>query len=159
MPKLMMNKAGESDSPIVPTKQANEARKLVEEFVEERGLTKGNAIQQNTYRTQGRNSTVPNELGRIRQIAKRSKDIKFTALFHHINQSRLRAAFFNIKKNAAPGIDGKIWRDYETNLEVNIKVLHQKVQQGGYHAKPSRRVYIPKSNGKKKGFRHSCTRR
>lgn len=150
MPKLMMNKAGESDSPIVPTKQANEARKLAEEFVEERGLTKGNAIQQNTYRTQGRNSTVPNELGRIRQIAKRSKDIKFTALFHHINQLRLRAAFFNIKKNAAPGIDGKIWRDYETNLEVNIKVLHQKVQQGGYHAKPSRRVYIPKPNGKQR---------
>jgi RNA-directed DNA polymerase len=120
----------------------------MEETMEERGLTKGNVNQQNTHRTLGRNNAVSSELERIRCAAKQNKDIKFTALMHHITIERLRNAFLAIKRNAAPGVDGKTWTSYELGLEENLKNLHQKAQNGGYRAKPSRRVYIPKADGR-----------
>jgi len=118
------------------------------EIVEGRELTKGNAIQLNTHRTQGRNNAVSNELERIRRAAKQNKGIKFTALMHHITIDRLRNAFLAVKRNAAPGVDGETWASYELCLEENLKNLHQKVQNGGYRAKPSRRVYILKADGR-----------
>jgi RNA-directed DNA polymerase len=144
----MMNEDGKSDSVIVPTKRSNDVAQTTKEIVEGRTLTKGNVSQQNTHRTQGRNNAVPNKLERIRQIAKKDKSAKFTALFHHITIDTLKAAFYDLKKKAAPGVDGITWESYEKNLEVNLKNLHQKTHNGGYQAKPSRRVYIPKADGK-----------
>lgn len=116
--------------------------------MEKRGLTKGNVFQQNTHRTLCRKSEVPNELECIRSAARRAKEIKFTALLHHITVDRLRDEFSKIKKRAAPGVDGVTWERYEEKLEENLKDLHQRTQNGVYKAKPSRRVYIPKENGK-----------
>ena len=116
--------------------------------MEGRRLAKGNTIQSNTHRTQGRDKAVSTGLDRIRCAAKRDKNLKFTALMHHVSINRLRDAFEKIKKNAAPGIDGETWATYEKKLEENLKRLYQKTQSGGYQPKPSRRVYIPKADGR-----------
>ncbi|MBP6952721.1 MAG: group II intron reverse transcriptase/maturase, partial [Alphaproteobacteria bacterium] len=147
-PKPTMHENGKSDNPIVPMKQLNKGATTPEEIVEGRGLTKGNANQQNMHRTQGRKNAMSNELERIRFVARQNKDVKFTALSHHITIERLREAFLNTKKKVAPGIDGETWKTYAENLEENLKNLHKKVHNGGYKAKPARRVYIPKSGGK-----------
>lgn len=144
----MMNEDRKSDNAIVPMKKSNNAAQTAKEIVEGRVLTKGNASQQNMYRTQCRNYAVPNALERIRQVAKKDKSAKFTALLHHITIDRLAAAFFDIKKNAAAGVDGLTWKTYGGNLEENLKSLHQRAHNGSYRAKPSRRVYIPKADGK-----------
>jgi len=148
MLKLMMNDDGKSDSSVVPTKQSNNVVQPTKEIVEGRELTKGNASQQNTHRTQCRNNAMSNELERIRHVAKKDKKAKFTALLHHITIDKLTAAFFALKKNAASGVDGLTWKEYEEDLEENLKSLHQRAQNGSYRAKPSRRVYIPKTDGK-----------
>ena len=87
---------------------------------------------------------------RIRQVAKESEKEKFTTLFHHINSDRLEGAFYELKADAAPGVDRLTWKDYEANLESNIEDLHDRVQRGAYRALPSRRVYIPKPDGRQR---------
>lgn len=140
----------ESDSPVVPTKSSNKAVKTVAEKMEERGLTKGNSSEQNICRTQGRES-MKSALKRVRQAAKRDKELKFTALFHHIyNMDTLREAYYGIKRNASVGIDDKTWREYGNNLEENLKKLSEKLKRGAYQAKPVLRVYIPKVDGSKR---------
>jgi len=146
----MMNEHGKSDSPVVPAKPANKTGQSVAELVEERGLTKGNAVQQNTPRTQSRNREVSSELDRVREIAKRERNVKFTALLHHVTIERLRNCFFDIKKNASPGVDGVTWHQYEQDLESNLERLHSKLHRGAYRAKPCRRTYIPKGDGRKR---------
>ena len=89
-------------------------------------------------------------LGRIRQAAKQRKKEKFTALLHHISVGLLRLAFFEIKKDAAPGADGLTWQDYEADLDRNIDYLHDRVHRGAYRAQPSRRLYIPKPDGRQR---------
>lgn len=116
--------------------------------MEGRRLAKGNMIQPNTLRTQGRDKAVSTGLDRIRCVARKDKNQKFTALMHHVTPERLRNAFDKIKKNAAPGIDGETWSTYEVKLKENLQRLHHKTQSGGYQPKPSRRVYIPKADGK-----------
>src|SRR6202008_2018099 len=101
-----------------------------------------------TRRAQDRES-VSQALGRIRQAAKQRKKEKLTTLFHHISVELLRLAFFAIKKDAAPGVDGLTWQDYEADLDRNIEDLHDRVQRGAYRALPSRRQYIPKPDGPK----------
>jgi RNA-directed DNA polymerase len=93
---------------------------------------------------------VSQALGRIRQAAKQRKKEKFTTLFHHISVELLRLAFFAIKKDAAPGLDGLTWQDYEADLDRNIEGLHDRVQRGAYRALPSRRQYIPKPDGRQR---------
>ena len=137
MPKPTMNENGKSDNSIVSMKQLNEVVQITEEIVERRELTKENVGQQNAYRTQCRNNAMPNELERIRRVAKRKKDVKFTALLHHITINRLREAFFSLKRGAAPGIDGETWVTYEIKLEENLEDLHQRTHNGSYKAKPS----------------------
>jgi retron-type reverse transcriptase len=117
--------------------------------VEQRAGTKGNADQQSTRRAQDRES-VSQALGRIRQAAKQRKKEKFTTLFHHISVELLRLSFFEIKKDAAPGVDGLMWQDYEAGLDRNIEDLHDRVQRGAYRALPSRRQYIPKPDGRQR---------
>jgi RNA-directed DNA polymerase len=93
------------------------------EAVEGRGLAKENTEQQNTSRTQCRNNDVPSALDRVRQAARRSRGERFSALFHHITLDRLEAAFFAIKKNAAAGVDGVTWEQYEQDLGENLRGL------------------------------------
>jgi len=149
---LVMNGCRQSDSPILPTKLPNKVldTNRTAEAVEGRGLTKGKAEQQNTSRTQGRTNDVPKALDRIRQAAIRNKDEQFTALLHHITVGRLYTAFLRIKKNAAAGVDGVTWHWYEEDLESNLRDLNARIQRGAYRAKPSRRVYIPKPDGRQR---------
>jgi group II intron reverse transcriptase/maturase len=87
---------------------------------------------------------------RIRKVASERKTEKFTALFHHINTELLEEAFYELAQNAAPGVDRLIWKDYEADLQDNIEDLLDRVQRGVYRALPSRRVYIPKPDGRQR---------
>ncbi|MFU8855255.1 group II intron reverse transcriptase/maturase, partial [Micromonospora sp. SL1-18] len=84
----------------------------------------------------------------MREVARRDKDARFTALLHHVSLGRLRAAYWAIRPQAAPGVDGVTWTDYGQGLETNLQDLHVRVQSGRYRAKPSRRAYIPKADGR-----------
>ncbi|MGH3281913.1 MAG: group II intron reverse transcriptase/maturase [Trebonia sp.] len=138
-----------SDSAIVARKPANEVGQLTTEQVERRAGTEGNADQQSTRRAQDR-ASVSQALGRIRQVAKERRKEKFTALLHHVNIALLRIAFYALKRDAAPGVDGLAWRTYEADLDRRIEDLHERVQRGAYRAQPSRRRYIPKPDGRRR---------
>jgi RNA-directed DNA polymerase len=145
----MMHGGEKSDFAIVAVKPTNKAERSAAELVERRAGTKGNADQQSTRRTQSRES-VSHALERIRKVARERKKEKFTALFHHISIDLLEDAFFALKENAAPGVDRLTWRDYEADLERNLTDLHHRVHRGAYRAMPSRRVYIPKADGRQR---------
>ena len=145
----MMHGRGKSDTAIVAVKPANKAEQSAAEPGERRAGTKGNADQQRTGRTQ-RRETVSQALARIRQTARQRKKERFTALFHHINRELLREAFFALKREAAPGVDGLTWQGYAAKLESNLEDLHARVHRGAYRALPSRRQYIPKPDGRQR---------
>ena len=145
----MMHGPGESDSAIVAGKPTNKAERSAAEPVEPRAETKGNASQQSTGRTQSR-GTVSQALERIRQRARQRKKERFTSLLHHISIDLLEQAFFELKEDAAPGVDGLTWRTYEADLDRNLTDLHERVHRGAYRALPSRRVYIPKLDGRQR---------
>lgn len=148
----MTDEQRKSDSNKVPTKSPNNVGpKATAEGMEGKALTKGKVIQQNTQRTQQAEHCVPSELDRIRKLAKLEKGTKFNNLMHHIyNVDRLRKCFFEMKKSAAAGIDKVTWKDYEENLESNLKLLSQSLKTGGYKAQAVRRVFIDKADGKKR---------
>src|ERR1700691_892094 len=148
-PEPMMHERGKSDTAVGAKNPANKAERSAAELVEQRAVTKGNADQQSTRRAQERES-VSQALGRIRQAAKQKKKETFTTLFHHISVELLRLWFFEIKKDAAPGADGLTWQDYEAGLDRNIEDLHDRVHRGAYRAQPSRRLYIPKPDGRQR---------
>jgi RNA-directed DNA polymerase len=139
---------GASSDPTA-VKPTNKAERSAAEPVEPRAGTKGNAGQQSTCRAQSRKN-VSQALERIRQAAKARKKEKFTSLLHHISIELLDDAFSELKENAAPGIDGLTWREYELNLERNLEELHARIHRGAYRALPSRRVYIPKPDGRQR---------
>ena len=145
----MMHGGGKSDSVIVAVKPTNNAERSAAEPVEPRTGTKGNAGQQSTRRAQSRVS-VSQALGRIRQAARERKKEKFTTLLRHISTDLLEQAFFELKEDAAPGVDGLTWKDYEQNLEHSVEDLHARIHRGAYRALPSRRVYIPKPDGRQR---------
>ena len=145
----MMHGGGKSDEAIVAVKPANEAEASAEESVERRAEAKGNAVQSSTGRMQSR-GTVSQGLERIRQTAREKKKERFTALLHHISVDLLRKVFGELKRNAAPGVDGLTCQDYEADLERKLEDLHSRVHRGAYRALPSRRVYIPKADGKQR---------
>src|SRR5258706_9320007 len=145
----MMHRRGKSDSAIVAGKPTNKAVSTAAEPVERRVEAKGNASQQSTRRTQSRVS-VSQALERIRRVARERKKEKFTSLLHHISIDLLDEAFFELKEEAAPGVDGLTWTEYERNLDRNIEDLHARVHRGAYRALPSRRVYIPKPDGRQR---------
>jgi RNA-directed DNA polymerase len=130
-------------------KPANKAVPTAAELVERRAGTKGNAGQQSTLRAQDR-AGVSQALDRIRQAARHNRKERFTALLHHINPEMLRLAFDALKKDAAPGVDGVTWSDYEVDLERKLEELHDRVHRGAYRPQPSRRVYIPKADGRQR---------
>ena len=145
----MMHGREKSDPAIVVTKPTNKAGQLAAELVERRAGTKGNVSQQSTRRAQDRIS-VSQALERVRKAARQRKKERFTTLFHHLNPAMLRTAFFALKRDAASGVDGLKWQDYEADLDRRIEDLHARVHGGGYRALPSRRRYIPKSDGKQR---------
>ena len=145
----MMHGHEKSDPAIVAGKPTNKAEQPAAESVEPRAGAEGNASQQSTGRAQNR-VTVSQALERIRQAARQRKKEKFTALFHHVSIDLLEEAFFELKEDAAPGVDGLSWADYEQDLERNLEDLHARVHRGAYRALPSRRVYIPKPDGRQR---------
>lgn len=143
----MMHGRGKSDRPVVPEKPSNNAGPAAAEGVEGRGLAKGNGVWQNTSRTQSRNEGVSHALDRVRQVARRDKSERFTALLHHVTLESRRVAFLSLRRDAAPGIDGETWQHYVEGVEDKLRDLHERVQRGAYRAKASRRVLIPKPDG------------
>src|SRR5713226_6875707 len=153
----MMNGRRKSDRPVVATKPANKVGSSTKdvavpmaERVERRGLAKGKPPRQNTNRALDR-EVVQSALGRIRQAAVKDRKVKFTSLMHHIyNLSTLREAYYALKRDAAPGVDGETWRQYGEQLESNLTDLSARLRRGAYRAKPVRRVFITKEDGRQR---------
>jgi group II intron reverse transcriptase/maturase len=154
----MMHEREKSDPAIGAGKPTNKAEASAHaehgvsdaaEPVEQRAGAKGNANEQSTHRTQGR-ERVSQALDRVRKAARLKKDEKFTALLHHVNLDLLREAFFALKRDAAPGVDGVTWRTYEADLDLKLTDLASRVHRGAYRALPSRRSYIPKADGRER---------
>src|SRR6266545_4150967 len=138
---------GQSDGRVVPANLPNKAASAVAEVGEERRPAEGNTGGK-TRSGRSAGVDVTSALGRVRQVARRDKKARFTALLHHVSLGRLRAAYWAISPQAAPGIDGMTWTEYGQDLEVHLEGLHARVQSGRYRAKPSRRAYIPKADGR-----------
>ena len=118
-----MNDHGKSDRLIVPKKSSNNAGSPVAEEMEGRSLAKGNTDQQNTPRTQSRLARVPSALDRVRQLARKDRKVRVTALLHHVNLDRLRDAFMALRRNAAPGVDGETWEHYAEEKTADLADL------------------------------------
>lgn len=147
-----MNDSGKSDKPIVPQKGVNNAQgtPCAAERVEGRGLAKGNPGEQTRFWMQGQ-TDLHQALDRIRAVARRDKDERFTALWHHVyNVPRLRQSYRALKRDAAPGVDAVTWQAYGENLEENLKDLSARLQRGSYKARPVKRIYIPKPDGRER---------
>jgi group II intron reverse transcriptase/maturase len=119
------------------------------EVVEERGLAKGNT-DSTTRPGLSAGPDVSSALDRVREAAQKDKDARFTALLHHVDFNRLWAAYWAIRPQAAPGVDGVTWQDYGQDLEGNLEGLLARVHSGAYRASPSRRVYIAKADGRQR---------
>src|ERR1700730_922791 len=115
----MMHGRGKSDSAIGAGKPTNNAERSAAEPGEPRAETEGNAHQQSTHWTQSQ-ASVTQALARVRKVAKEKRKERFTALFHHLSVDLLEEAFFELKEDAAPGVDRLTWKDYETGLEPNL---------------------------------------
>ena len=145
----MMKGQEKSESPIVAGKPTNKPASAGAELVEPRGEAKGNAQRLRMRRTQCR-ERVYQRLERVRQAARHKKKERFTALMHHIDVDLLFTAYYWLKRNAAVGVDGLKWADYEENLDANLADLHKRVHTNTYRAQPSRRQYIPKPDGRQR---------
>jgi RNA-directed DNA polymerase len=146
----MMNGHGKSDRPAVPMKFPNKVEQSAAEGMEGKGLAEGNLRQQNAPRTRSREG-AHSALERVRQAGRKDRELKFTALLHHVyDVEALRAAYLALKREAAPGVDGETWRHYGERLENNLQDLSDRLKRGAYRAKPVRRVYIPKADGRQR---------
>lgn len=146
----MRNAGGKSDRSEVPEKSPNNADGTAAEAMEGRGRTKGNSQERNVLRTQSR-AGAPRALERVRQVAREDKKQRFTALLHHAYDiERLRWAFFALKRDAAAGVDGETWRHYRERLEEHLQELSERLRRGAYRARPVRRVFIPKADGRQR---------
>jgi RNA-directed DNA polymerase len=154
-----MDDRGKSDRLIVPKKRSNklDAEASQPESVEGRGRAKGNSGQQNTHRTQGREAAGCNRPGhrlssaldRVRQVAVKDRKVRFTALWHHVyNEEHLYEAYRALKRQASPGVDGETWQSYGKDLVSNLQDLSGRLKRGAYRAKPVRRAYIKKPDGR-----------
>jgi RNA-directed DNA polymerase len=143
----VMDDRGKSDGPVVPAKPVNNAQGGAAESVEGRGPAEGNAAGETRSGLSAGTSAL-SDLDRVRQAAQKDKDARLTALLHHVDVDRLRAAYWAIRPKAAPGVDGVTWGDYGADLEANLDDLHERVHAGRYRARPSRRVFIAKADGR-----------
>ena len=138
-----------SDRPVVPVSPPNKAGSPAAEAGEGSGLGKENAVSK-THPGHRADLSAQSALDRVRRVAKQDREARFTALLHHVDVDRLRAAYWALNPKAATGVDGVTWRAYGEDLEVNLRDLHARVHRGGYGARPSRRVYIPKADGRQR---------
>jgi group II intron reverse transcriptase/maturase len=146
-----MYATGKSDGVVVPTTRANHgAAEAPTESVEERAPAKRNADQAALHRTQCRNFRRSRGLAGVREAARKDGRLKFTALLHHVTPQLLTESFYQLKREAAAGVDGVTWHEYEQKLEERIDALHGRVHRGAYRAQPSRRVWIPKPDGRQR---------
>jgi len=144
-----MHAGGESDEQVVPAKRSNNEEQSLTEGVEGSCSTKGNTEEEHTRRTQGREH-VSQGLGGVREAARRDKKQKFTALLHHVTIGLLRDSYYALKRQAAPGVDGVTWQQYGEGVEERLQDLHDRIHRGAYRARPSRRTYIPKADGRQR---------
>jgi RNA-directed DNA polymerase len=148
-PKSNMYVVGESDGRVIPAKCPNKGEQAPAEGMEGRRPTKENIGQATPPRTQSRTSGL-SDLHGVREVARREKRTRFTALLHHVTTELLRNSFYALKREAAPGVDGLTWREYETGLNEKLADLHRRVHCGTYRAQPSKRAYIPKADGRQR---------
>jgi RNA-directed DNA polymerase len=146
--KANMHAPEESDCAVIPMNQPNKEEPSAE-VGEGRARAKENIVRSNTSPTQS-GERVSQGLSGVRQAAKGRRQEQFTALLHHLTVGLLRDSFYALKRQAAPGVDGVTWKEYETGLEDRIVDLHSRVHCGAYQAQPSRRVYIPKADGRQR---------
>ncbi len=146
-----MNAKRKSDESVVLATPANNgAAEAPAESAEERDSAERNAEQAALHRTPSRVKRKSRGLHGVREAARKDGTLKFTALLHHVNEDCLTEAFFNLKKTAAVGVDGVTWHEYERNLEANIESLHDRIHRGAYRAKPSRRAWMLKPDGRQR---------
>lgn len=149
----MTHEHGKSDRPVVPKKLSNNAGASAgpaAERVEGRRRTKENPNEQNRSRAQIRQG-LQSALERVRRAAARDKGLQRTTLWHHVyDVDRLREACLGLKRQAAPGVDGVTWQRYGEHLEDKLTDLSSRLKRGAYRAKPVRRVYIPKPDGRQR---------
>ncbi len=125
-----MNERGKSDGPVVPAKPLNKPAVVAgAEVVEGRGPAEGNTASK-TRPGRSAGLDVSSDLDRVRQVARKDKDVRFTALLHHVTVDRLREAYRAIRPDAAAGVDGVTWHGYEQDLEANLQDLHARVHSG-----------------------------
>jgi len=144
-----MHALEESHDAIVPRKLPNNEARASAEVVEGRASIKENTVESSTRPTQS-GERVSQGLGGVRRVARERKQERFTALLHHLTVDLLRDSYYALKRNAAPGVDGVRWREYEDGLEDRLSDLQGRVHRGAYRAQPSRRVYIPKADGRER---------
>ena len=146
-----MNATGKSDGPIVPLSPANnDGTEPSAESAEGRESARRNTDPSNLDRTPSRNRRRSRGLLGVRETARKSRELKFNALLHHVGIELLTSSFYQLKKKAAVGVDGVTWRDYEQGLEDRIADLHGRIHRGAFRAKPSKRVYIEKTDGRQR---------
>jgi RNA-directed DNA polymerase len=139
----------ESDRAILSMNQTNKEERSSAEPGEKRVRAKENIVQPNTNPTQS-GERVSQGLSGVREAAKKRRQERFTALLHHVSVDLLRDSYYALKRQAAPGVDGVTWQEYEIGLEGRLADLHNRVHRGAYRAQPSRRVYIPKADGRQR---------
>ena len=142
----MMYEPEKSDPSIVAMKSANISGRSEVESMEPREGAEGNTSKTRMRRTQSRES-VFSGLERVRKRAKQEKKERFIALLHHVNVDLLRTAYGQLRRTAAPGVDGLTWKQYGQELETRLTDLHSRIHRGAYQAQPSRRTFIPKEDG------------
>src|SRR3984893_14925736 len=138
-----------SDCAVVPVNQPNNEGQPSAEAGEGRAQIKENIVQSHMYPTQS-GKRMSQGLHGVQQAARERKQKRFTALLHHLSVALLRDSFYALQRKASPGIDGVTWQEYETGLEDRLVDLHSRVHRGVYRAKPSRRVFIPKADGRQR---------
>ena len=144
-----MHERGQSDSPRVLARSPNNAARAAAEAAEGSGLAEGNATSKTRPGSKA-GVSVPSALDRVRRVAQQDRDTRFISLLHHVDIDRLRAAYWALKPKAVPGVDGVTWHDYGQDLEANLRDLHARVHRGAHRARPSRRAYIPKPDGRQR---------
>jgi RNA-directed DNA polymerase len=144
-----MHAMEESDFGTVPMNQPNKGGRPLAEAGEGRPGINENIAPSSTRPTQS-GASVTQGLRGVRQRAIDNKRERFTALLHHLTVDLLRESYFALQRKAAPGVDGMTWKQYGEGLEDRLTRLHSRIHGGAYRAQPSRRVYIPKADGRQR---------
>ena len=138
-----------SDGAVLPVNQPNKGGQPSAEAGEVRAQTRENIVQSHMHPTPS-GKRMSQGLDGVRKAAKERKQERFSALLHHLKVDLLRDSFYALQRKASPGVDGVTWQEYETGLEDRLVDLHSRVHRGAYRAKPSRRVFIPKADGRQR---------